>query len=281
MAAATAAPDGLLYIVEGFEAQDSDSTTNVSTYDPATGVTTRIAPMPAPLSNIGSNVDRVNTVSIGNIVYAIADAHFFAYDITTKTWSTKTNRSSGVYGMAAAVGSDGKIYVAGGQYANSGANATPAVYDPTTDAWADLPDSPYHDIYQVGAFANGKFYMYGTAAAAYDLASSTWSTLPTPTILESDGAGGWMAGTLVLAGGVNKTAAVEAPSSTLQSFDLTTNKWTTLASMSKSSSAAAAAVGCDGRLWLFGGEDIADDGDAPLTTVQAYDAVHNSWTQSP
>jgi N-acetylneuraminic acid mutarotase len=114
------------------------------------------------------------------------------WDATTNSWSqvASMNVPRGVF---AAAEYDGKIYVAGGTSACPdcvGLNSI-EVYDPAANTWTlktPMPNARWG--LSSGAALNGKFYVvsgtpnnggtYYNSMDVYDIATDTWSTLPTP-----------------------------------------------------------------------------------------------------
>jgi len=132
-AAATLAPNGLVYVIGG-----SDTSGNVSgvieAYDPVMNKwTTGLHLMPTPRANLA--------VALGTdgLIYAIGGEAAVnnvgtveAYDVATNSWSTKSALPASDFFLAAVSAPDGRIYALGGFAGTINA------YSPTTNRWAPI-----------------------------------------------------------------------------------------------------------------------------------------------
>jgi len=145
----------------------------------------------------------------------------------TGTWSPAASTSFGRLYFPFAVLRDGRLFIAGGEYVSSGEtnHATAEVYDPLTNSWTRLPDSPLGDIgdvpYQVlpdGRLVMG--YRFGGSVEFFDPATGTWS----PAASKASGSGTEETWSLLPAGTVLNWAATQP-----QLYLPATNQWVTAA----------------------------------------------------
>lgn len=65
-----------------------------------------------------------------------------AYDPATNTWSPKASMPTARYWLAAATGTDGKIYAIGGENIFTQSLQSVEAYDPTLDIWSTVASRP-------------------------------------------------------------------------------------------------------------------------------------------
>lgn len=106
--------------------------TDLSTWSP-------IASLPAPRFNFPAVFDGASSIYIfggyNDTISGIESASVLRYSISGNTWTNVALLPVPVAGSAAALGPDGKIYVAGGRSGGAAINVV-QVYDPAANAWA-------------------------------------------------------------------------------------------------------------------------------------------------
>jgi Kelch motif len=278
--AAVAGPDGLVYVFEGNEAVAS-SDTNVKpgvrayAYDPVHATYAPLPDLPQPVQHLAG------AAVAGRRVLVMSDS-IYAYDIDTTTWTTEAGPplfASGSYVVAQSP--DGKIWIAfsRGSFDTVGGAA---VYDPVAAAWASLPDlpTPLNDD-EHGVFAGGSFYVLGLTAVAYDPAAGGWSMIPSSPRMHQLASAAAIDDRIYVAGGSTGADWLfpSAPTAALDIYDTHAASWTQSPSMLRAVNYTTSAVGCDGRLYVFGGND-ATKGYPKVdvaAAVQAYDPTLSSW----
>ncbi|MGI8586155.1 MAG: Kelch repeat-containing protein [Chloroflexia bacterium] len=181
-----------------------------------------------------------------------------------------------------AIGTDGKLYTAGGW---SGAN--PPVlndasrFNPATNAWESLPTLPVPEgVYGMGS-ANGKIYVVGgsdiptrtltTTVQVFDIGANAWSFAPS--VPRATGVQGPAVATvnnhLYVIGGADNNNVY----STTNILDLTTNTWTTGAPL-PNALFLSGATATDGLVYVFGGADNAGNS---TDTLYAYNPSTDTW----
>jgi N-acetylneuraminic acid mutarotase len=137
--------DGILYIVGGLNASDLPVNTNYA-YDPKTNTWTIKAPMPTARHHLQTAVVNGKLFAIGGRILGdgvpsedlgTSLSNFDRnemYDPQTDSWTTRQHMLTKRSGFTASTGSDGNIYVFGGQGLQ---DDLPSVerYDPRTDSW--------------------------------------------------------------------------------------------------------------------------------------------------
>jgi N-acetylneuraminic acid mutarotase len=210
--------------------------------------------------------------------------------------------SIGLYGvaalgrsnLAATGGTDGKIYTMGGYVGTvlGTASMTDEVdaYDPSTQAWTQLPSMPSGPRRDLAATTgtDGTIYAMGGLNAnyaatnemdAYNPGTQTWSRLPDlpnfynftyPRQFDLTAATG-TDGTIYAIGGFY-TDEVDA-------YNPATRTWTQVAFLPSERNNAAATTGTDGTIYFIGGYD--DGKGATSNEVDAYNPATNKWTVLP
>lgn len=209
-----------------------------------------------------------------------------AYDPRNDSWSKLPDMPTARLGLAAAVGTDGRIYaIGGGDFDAATRRATVEAYDPATKKWttmASMPTARTHLAAVTGQ--DGRIYALGgivgplvqdalSTVEAYTPGTNSWATVASmPTkraflaaAVASDGRIFALGGQTSPAGG--PSADVYTPSS---------NSWTTIPNMPTPRQALAAATTSDGIIAL-GGLTAAD-----VSTYSAlntrYVPFSNTWS---
>src|SRR5262249_39822214 len=141
------------------------------------------------------------------------------YDPSAQQWSSVARLISETSFLAAATGSDGRIYAIGGcQFTdNCGPDYLAQAYDPHTDAWVRLKDMASGRALPAGpAASDGRSYAIGGlddsgqivgSVRAYDPLTDTWSEVAAlPTLRMGLAAAVGRAGTIYALGGNNGTS---------------------------------------------------------------------------
>lgn len=181
---------------------------------------------------------------------------------------------------SAALGSDGHIYVAGGD--GGAAVNSAAAYSPSADTWTALASMPSSRVLSGVASAGGKIYVIGgddqnlpgeTAEVdVYTPATDTWSTaapMPTPrdqlaVVTGSDGR--------IYAIGGHHNYGIYFP--TVEAYSPTTNTWGSVTSLPQARVGPAAAAMPDGSIYVFGGYNKTD---GFLHSTVRYDPATAQW----
>ncbi|WP_202233123.1 carboxypeptidase regulatory-like domain-containing protein [Actinacidiphila reveromycinica] len=174
---AVAVLDGALYVVGGCADGCDQTQAAVYRYTPATGRWTKAADYPTTVQREACAGISDEVVCAGgastNAGRTQALATAYAYSPRSGAWTPLPDLPYPVWGMASS-GANGELQIAGG-YSTSGATDRTVQFDPVTDRWTDLPDTPLAllrgggsgcGMYQVGgAYANGLSFGVGTADA--------------------------------------------------------------------------------------------------------------------
>jgi N-acetylneuraminic acid mutarotase len=213
----------------------------------------------------------------GSTLYAIGGANenrscigrVRAYNVTTNTWTSKTNLPAALCGINGAGVIDGKIYVAGGEKSTARRPLSAAlyVYDPATNAWTQKRSMPAAGSSGLAGVIKGKLYVVTATAAGprffrYDPAVNTWTTLPATDYWWLGGGGGIINNKLYLMAQAIKV------------YDPSTNTWTNKGSLPGDLHGLSAVV--NSRLYIFGA-DTRTGFERPGIFI--YDPVTNAWTR--
>ena len=138
--AAVLGPDGLIYAIGGSGSGGASSA--VEAYDPVANSWTARAALPMPRYGLAAVVAGGLIYAIGGDYFSVSDEgksiYVHAYNPTTNTWSAVANLPAGRYKPAAAVTSDGKVFVVGGFSSSAWQTlATALIYQPAT-GWTAL-----------------------------------------------------------------------------------------------------------------------------------------------
>ena len=137
--------DGILYVVGGLNASDVPVSTNYA-YDPKTNNWTTKTPMPTARHHLQAVVVDGKLYAIGGRILGdgvpsedldITVSNFGrneVYDPKTDSWATLNAMLTKRSGFTASTGSDGNIYVFGGQGLRKDLDSVEK-YDPKTDTW--------------------------------------------------------------------------------------------------------------------------------------------------
>ena len=209
---------------------------------------------------------------------------------TTVTWSAKAPMPNARTWISAAA-YDGKIYVFGGLN-NTTKLATVDRYDPVTNTWDSRAAMPTARYATSAVTLNDKIYVIGGVNASnqiqnvvevYDPIHDLWSTAPSmPTARNRLAAVTGSDGKIYAIGGsTTSTLDLTGYTSVVEVYTPTTNSWTTAAPMNTPRVGLAAAVS-GGQIYVFGGYGKTPGYTARyLLTVEGYNPVSNTWSNSP
>lgn len=220
---------------------------------------------------------------VGNTLYVISGttngttltSAVWAYNPKTNTWSAEATIPTARAGAAATV-ENNIIYVIGGQDVNSNSLATVESYNPATNTWTEeaplLVAKSFDSATLLGTTivsAEGQTSV-GVPTGdneGYAGTTNSWRALADDPTARERACAGAISGLFYVAGGYDGGSAGTPALSLTESFALTPNTWTTLASMLEGSQQAASAVH-GGQLYCFGGEDA--QAGTVLDDVQIY-----------
>ena len=199
------------------------------------------------------------------------------YNATTNTWSTAASIPAGVEWPSSAVVKN-ILYVFGGTTDDSTASNAVWAYNPKTKAWsgkAAMPTARWGSeavvekktniIYVIGGYDGHGGYLANVES--YNPATNTWTSLAADPTARVESCAGGIGSKLYDAGGYIGNGGAGAATTVNESFQLSSNKWTTLAHMPQGSMFGSSAV-YKGRLYCFGG--WASFSGTPINNVQIY-----------
>jgi N-acetylneuraminic acid mutarotase len=171
-AGVTSAPNGKIYVVGGYSNGGAQIANALFEYDPGSDQWYSKAPMPTP------RMDLAFTATANGMLYAIGGwpgpngaaiprSEVEEYNPATDTWTSRTPLPAGRCCSDAAAGSDGLIYVFGG---NGFASPTYDQYDPIHDRWGSPSLSPIRVFRpSVAATSDGTLYVIGSDNTVNDV----------------------------------------------------------------------------------------------------------------
>jgi hypothetical protein len=260
--AAVAVLDNRVYVVGG---QRTDAgvtpgpvTAIVETYDPATNTWGTAPSMPTARMGLVTAVVNGKLYAIGGSVdgFGTGTGTVEEFDPLMLQWTTRTSMPTPRYFAAGAL-VGGRILVAGGRTMGSGPFNAVELYDPATNTWsAAMPlPTPRSElaavesgglVYAIGGYGNLLTQWVGTVEA-YNPVLGTWTTRASMPTGRSHIALMSIGTKLLAAGGENVYRSLDV----LESYDVTTNAWSTKTPSPAAFTRAPGAV-FNGRAYVIG-----------------------------
>ncbi len=217
----------------------------------AAGAWEQVAPMSRDRRQLAAVTGRDGRIyAIGGLTSTASPPHLAsveAYSPDTNTWTAVAPMPNPRFLLAAAAGADGRIYAIGGRDNRGNFLNTVEAYTPATNTWTPTCQS-------------------GTEPTAD---KPCIRPMPTPRSALAAAAG--PDGKIYAIGG---DGADTGARTTVEAYDPTTNKWTTVAPMKFSRFSLGAATGADGRIYAIGGRSASVTTDGVevgrTETVEAY-----------
>jgi hypothetical protein len=232
-------------------------------YDPASDTWSTAAAIPGATRAAGIAVGPDGDIYVFGGYRSGQLSSIYRYDPDTNTWTSGSSMPFPAgWETAGEFGSDGKLYVFGGE----GAQTKLQIYDPAGNSWSLGTNLPSGRL-QHGAFrgSDGRFYIVGGRYGAdtnliYDPSTNLWSTGPSlPTGASSFGQATTPArDSFYVIGGSNTYGNLQSPYfNTVFVFDVALQSWTTftpsLPTARRELSAAYSAT--DGSIHVLGGSN--------------------------
>ncbi|WMI82621.1 Kelch repeat-containing protein [Anaerotignum sp. MB30-C6] len=217
-----------------------------------------------------------------------------AYDPSTNTWANLASMPARWEFETEVL--DGKLYVIGGTKMDTWELISSTdVYDPSTNTWTTLTSMPIA-LAEVDGFqtevVNGKIYVFGvipdgtctSVTEVYNPTTDTWAILA-PMLTPREGCQTEVIdGKIYVIGGYRGLLKIGGASnvdslSSAEVYDPSTDKWTTLASMSETRCYLQTEV-IDGKIYALGGWNVkvGDITGKVLSSTEVYDPSTNRWT---
>lgn len=181
-------------------------------------------------------------------------------------------------GAASAVGIDGKIYVFGGTASET------QIYNPVKNEWHDGKNAPYATWEMSAATAvDGRIIVFGgenyeDKTRIYDPIVNTWTMGEPMTRGSLQGEAIAAANELIYyIGGYNDTDSTAI--SNVRAYNPFTNKWLDVSDMPAERCQFAAAIGGDGRIYVYGGSrEYGNNAPPHYNTMFIYDPYIDAWS---
>jgi N-acetylneuraminic acid mutarotase len=198
-------------------------------------------------------------------------------------WQSGPPQPPARYAIQGALGTDNKLYVAGGQ-SGDGLTVYDQVsrYDYTTNTWSNVAPLPVPVSQAATGAANGKIYVAGgfiggtsvtNALRIYDIATNAWTSganMPTSPGVEA-AAAAVVNGKFYVMGGDDFNNGLN----TTFIYDIATNTWTTGATLPDMRTNLYGTV-ANGLIYVYGG--VVLPAFTTTDTLLRYNPVANSWT---
>lgn len=277
-AAATALPAALrdagaavyaakVYVLGGFNGGTAQNAARV--YDPATGIWTTLANLPAARGGHAAATVRGRIYAVGGTFDGFTSLNANAeYDPATDAWTARAalpDRSDHLTAVAV-----GDALFAFGGVTDGADNVKNVAYDPSTDAWAaklDFPAARHQAAAAMSAGPSG-----GTIIAAggsgpsnsvfsYAPALNAWTARAAMPAAAAEAGAASLGGKIFVVGGAGALK-------TVHEYDPAANVWAARADMT-TGRAGLSVVAAGGRLYALGG--TTDGGATSLTVNEEYD----------
>jgi uncharacterized delta-60 repeat protein len=227
---------------------------------------TPIASLPLTLTNASAVTDGVNIFIVGGYSNGIPQSAAYRYNVATNTYTPLSPSPTATWNQAA-VYLNGKIYKFTGIDNSSGPNAALDIYNVATNTWTSGAPYPVADSYVSGFTLNN--FVYGVGGQLnggapwpktyrYDPVANAWADAPIADLPQTrfDAAAASFNGLGLLAGGFVNGTATGNTSTSVISWDPTTNIWSSRTSMPLERAESGAAV-LNSNLFVIGGRSIA------------------------
>ena len=256
--AGTAVIKGKIYVVGG---QDSSGNVIADTqiYDPVANTWTAGVPLPTPTGDGSAAVVKNILYLFGGYSGTAYTNAVWAFNPKTHTWSPKSPMPTLRASTGAVATKTGIIYVIGGEM-NGGRLNTVESYDPATDTWNEeaplMTGKSEASIGLVGktiVAADGYTSSQDTGDnEGYSLVTNSWTSLKSDPTPRNTACGGGIGAQMYVAGGYPGGGPGTSALALNESFKVSKNTWTTLASLPQATMFPGSAV-YKGKLYCIGG----------------------------
>ena len=249
-----------IYVIGGKNFDNMELVPSTEVYDSSKNKWTKLAPMPITLwdpDDFKTEVVDGKIYVIGNILDGTCTAITEVYDPSTNTWAILTPMTTPRSGFQTEV-INGKIYAIGGYSGvlllGAGCDSSidsissTEVYDPSNDKWTTLASMSTTRCWFQTEVINGKIYAIGghnvkvgdsrgkslSSTEVYDPSTNTWTTLASMSTVRRAFQTEVIDNKIYAIGGFDTyNLDLDNELSSVEVYDPFTDKWTTLASMSK------------------------------------------------
>jgi hypothetical protein len=163
---AVAELNGTIYMTAGYNPNSGPVTTHEA-FNPSTNQWSSLAATPGYIYYHGlAAVPAVNKLySLGGYGVAQYSGINYEYDVQTNAWTTRAPISNGSAQQnifyTRPIVLNNRVYIPGGQNANTGIVQTTYEYNPFTNTWAQRANMAYLHYMHAAVAINGKGYVYG------------------------------------------------------------------------------------------------------------------------
>jgi N-acetylneuraminic acid mutarotase len=205
------------------------------------------------------------------------------YDPANNTWTTGSNCPIASFGSSACLGTDGKIYLTGGD--SNSAKSNLYRYTPSTDTWETLATNS-SGAWSAGiACVSGKIYIFGgetfsggtTQLRIYTISTNTWSngtSMPTARFMHKAVADS--NGKIWIFGG---SSGYGSTTNSVLKYDPLTNTYSSSGNSPFSLNFIGATMAVDNNIYVNGGNsDYSFFSSTPVNSLYKFDTSSETWT---
>lgn len=201
-----------------------------------------------------------------------------AYTPPSNTWRPVAPLTHLREALAAADGSDGRIYaMVGADY--TGPLTSMEAYLPAQDRWVSAPAALFgYEFAPAVRGPDNRLYLGGGTLDAYDTRRQEWASVSTvPTPRGRHGAAVGADGRIYMVGGYSDDTGTLAD---VEAYAVASKRWMTLDSLPAPRQDLGVAAGPDGRIYAVGGTTASGSvhyANPSMSVVDAYDPQHDQW----
>jgi hypothetical protein len=272
---AAAGPDGRIYVAMGA----LDQTMQVQAYDVVDNTWSPLPALPIPPGATVTSVGAAATASTVYVMPLLGNDPFtpvlYAWDAAAGAWAQRAPFALEIGDAAVSTGATADLVAVGSKlYVTGGETTGLYEYDEAADRWAVLPFPPAtFDVSAAAATDDGRVFVLGTtdSNAVYDVAAAAWKRVPDQPVPRYGPVAAYAGGRVYSFGGWCQGYPTCPNEDDV--LDATSLAWSAGARLpfAIEYGSGAAVVGCDGRIYVFGGQ----------AGTQRLDPVTQSWDWSP
>jgi N-acetylneuraminic acid mutarotase/uncharacterized coiled-coil protein SlyX len=204
----------------------------------------------------------------------------YVFSTVTHTYTKLAPMPVGAYLSVSGMGTDGRIYVAGG-YNRSSSEFLKAlqIYDPVTDSWSLGSEMTFASFDGFGGFSDGKLFVIGGMddyssthghVQIYDPESDMWAVGTDQPTIKFEGATVIRGSSVYCIGGIDGAYSAV---NTVDVYDAEYNTWSTMVSLPETMVGGKGILGPDGTMYVLG-NNLNPGG-------WYFDWVTNTWKALP
>lgn len=244
------------------------------------------APSPLERTEVGAAIIAGEIYVVGGFVPEGGDTgRMVRYDTIENAWVEQEPHPIAV-NHAGVVAAHDRLYVLGGQRGSAAGALSRrlTVYDRDADEWDRLADAPTARMAMAFAAVGDRLYAAGGRTAetdqsrrleVYDISEDRWLRRPDMGVGRNHVAGTASGGRVYAIGG--RPGPINGGLRTVERYNPKTRRWKLLEPLGTARSGAAAVTLKDGRIVVFGGEEL-NEGGTTIEQVELFDPATGGWS---